>query len=987
MFGFLPSHPWGRSVGLVLAANNRDFTVTRMGKHPFSAGGDVSTNLIREFFDSSQLAGGNADYVESLYDAWLADAASVSTDWGRYFETFKGRESGDVSHVPAIARIEAAQKQRHNGASVVSANDDEHARKQAGVLRLLTAYRSRGHLAAELDPLGLTEKMPAPDLGLAFHGLSDADLNTEFDTGNYAGDGQRMKLGELLTNLKKTYASTIGAEFMYISNHEQRNWIYTRLEQKAGKSGLDKAGKQRVLDCLNGAEGLERYLHTKYVGQKRFSLEGGDSLIPMIDDVVRAAGDNGIKELVIGMAHRGRLNVLVNILGKAPKTLFDEFEGRFEHPDDPAHSGDVKYHMGFSADIKTPKGGVHVALAFNPSHLEIVNPVVSGSVHSRQTRRRDTMHEKSMAVIIHGDAAMAGQGVNMELFNMSQARGFKIGGSLHIVINNQVGFTTSNPQDARSTLYCTDLAKMVNAPVFHVNGDDPEAVIEVTRLAYEFRKTFRKDVVIDLVCYRRHGHNEADEPSAMQPVMYQIIRKRPTTRDLYAQKLVKEGVLAEGEPQKQFEAYRDRLEAGAPMADLDPSPNRDRPVDWARFVGGKLSTPADTTVPKKKLQELANQILTLPADLTLQARVAKIYDDRRKMAAGEQAADWGFAENLAYATLIDGGHDLRMVGQDSGRGTFFHRHAVLHDQKDGHTYLPLATVREDADVEVIDSLLSEEAVMAFEYGHSTTDPDTLNIWEAQFGDFANGAQVVIDQFISSGEAKWNRLSGLVLLLPHGYEGQGPEHSSARLERFLQLCAMENMQVCVPTTPAQDFHMIRRQMLRPVRKPLIVMTPKSLLRHKLAVSSLDELANGSFQLVIGEHRELPPKKVKRVVLCSGKVYYDLLEESEKRELKDVAIVRVEQLYPFPRAEVTAELEKYPAAKEVFWCQEEPMNQGAWFQIRHHLQACVSSKHSLSYAGRARSAAPAAGHLNTHVAEQAALVEQALVAPVGTDHSVE
>jgi len=949
----------------------------------------VSTNLIREFFDSSQLAGGNADYVESLYDSWLADASSVSPDWGRYFETFKGRESGDVSHVPAIARIEAAQKQRRTGASAapLSAGDDEHARKQAGVLRLLTAYRSRGHLAAELDPLGLTEKMPAPDLGLAFHGLDDADLDTEFDTGNYAGNGQRLKLRELMTRLKKTYASTIGAEFMYISNHEQRNWIYSRLEQNAGKCGLDKAGKQRVLDGLNGAEGLERYLHTKYVGQKRFSLEGGDSLIPMLDDVVRAAGDNGIKELVIGMAHRGRLNVLVNILGKAPKTLFDEFEGRFEHPDDPAHSGDVKYHMGFSADIKTPKGGVHVALAFNPSHLEIVNPVVSGSVHSRQGRRRDTMHEKSMAVIIHGDAAMAGQGVNMELFNMSQTRGFKVGGSLHIVINNQVGFTTSNPQDARSTLYCTDLAKMVNAPVFHVNGDDPEAVIEVTRLAYDFRKTFRKDVVIDLVCYRRHGHNEADEPAATQPVMYQIIRKRPTTRDLYSQQLVKEGVLAEGEPQKQLEAYRDRLEAGAPMAELDPSPKRDHPVDWARFVGGKLSTPTDTGVPKKKLQELANKLLTLPDDLTLQARVAKIYDDRRKMAAGEQAADWGFAENLAYATLIDGGYDLRMVGQDSGRGTFFHRHAVLHDQKDGHTYLPLGTVRDDADVEVIDSLLSEEAVMAFEYGHSTTDPDTLNIWEAQFGDFANGAQVVIDQFISSGEAKWNRLSGLVLLLPHGYEGQGPEHSSARLERFLQLCAMENMQVCVPTTPAQDFHMIRRQMLRPARKPLIVMTPKSLLRHKLAVSSLDDLANGSFQLVIGDHRELPAKKVKRVVLCSGKVYYDLLEESERRELKDVAIVRVEQLYPFPREQVTAELEKYPSAKEVFWCQEEPMNQGAWFQIRHHLQACVSSKHSLSYAGRARSAAPAAGHLNTHVAEQAALVEQALVAPVGTDHAAE
>ncbi|MDE2249527.1 MAG: 2-oxoglutarate dehydrogenase E1 component [Xanthomonadaceae bacterium] len=946
----------------------------------------MSTNLIREFFESSQLAGGNADYVESLYDAWLADSASVPPEWAAYFETFKGRESGDVSHLGAIARIEAAQKQRHNGAAAVPMSD-EYARKQAGVLRLLTAYRSRGHLAANLDPLGLAEKMPAPDLGLPFHGLGDADLDTEFDTGNYAGGGQRLKLRELLARLQKTYASTIGAEFMHISNHEQRNWIYSRLEQAAGQSGLDKAGKQRVLDGLTAAEGLERYLHTKYVGQKRFSLEGGDSLIPMLDDVVRAAGDNGIKELVIGMAHRGRLNVLVNILGKPPKTLFDEFEGKFEHPDDPAHSGDVKYHMGFSADVKTPRGGVHVALAFNPSHLEIVNPVVTGSVKARQTRRRDTMHTMSMAVLIHGDAAFAGQGVNMELLNMSQARGFKIGGSLHIVVNNQVGFTTSNPQDARSTMYCTDLAKMVNAPVLHVNGDDPDAVIEATRLAYAFRKQFRRDVVIDLVCYRRHGHNEADEPSATQPVMYQVIRKRPTARDLYQQQLVKEGVLAEGDAQKQFEDYRKRLEDGAAMTELDTSPPRDLHVDWNRYLGGRLSMPVDTTVPRKKLLELAGKILDIPADITMQARVAKIYDDRRKMAGGELPADWGFAENLAYATLIDAGYNMRMVGQDSGRGTFFHRHAVLHDQKDGHTYMPLATIRDGANVEVIDSLLSEEAVMAFEYGYSTTDPETLNIWEAQFGDFANGAQVVIDQFISSGEAKWNRLCGLALFLPHGYEGQGPEHSSARLERFLQLCAFDNMQVCVPTTPAQDFHMIRRQMVRDVRKPLVVMTPKSLLRHKLAVSSLDELANGSFQLVIGEHRELAAKKVKRVVLCSGKVYYDLLENAEKRGQNDVAIMRVEQLYPFPRTEVTAELGKYPSAKEVIWCQEEPMNQGAWFQIRHHLQACTGAKHSLSYAGRARSPAPAAGHHNTHVAEQAALVEQALVGPIGTDHSAE
>jgi 2-oxoglutarate dehydrogenase E1 component len=951
----------------------------------FSPGGDVSTNLIREFFESSQLAGGNADYVEQRYEAWLADPSSVTSEWQQYFDSFQGR--GDVPHSAAIARIEAAQKQRPVASAVAAApRDDAHARKQAGVLRLLTAYRSRGHLGANLDPLGLAEKMAAPDLQLDFHGLSESDLDTQFDTGNFAGNGPRLPLRELLARLKKIYSHSVGAEFMYISDHEQRNWIYSRLEQANGDAGLSRDEQRRVLDKLTAAEGLERYLHTKYVGQKRFSLEGGDSLIPLLDDVIRSERGAEVKEYVIGMAHRGRLNVLVNILGKPPKTLFNEFEGRFEHPDDPAHSGDVKYHMGFSANVKTKTGGVHVALAFNPSHLEIVNPVVAGSVHARQTRRHDQAKVSSVALLIHGDAAFAGQGVNMELINMSQARGFAIGGTLHVVVNNQVGFTTSNPRDARSTLYCTDLAKMVNAPVFHVNGDDPEAVIQVTRLAYAFRQQFKKDVVIDLVCYRRHGHNEADEPAATQPLMYQVIRKRPTTRDLYAQQLQQRGVLAEGEGQTLLDGYRERLEAGAPMTELDTDFKRDIEIDWAQFAG-KLSTPTDTTLPKQKLLELAQKILDLPSELSLQSRVGKIYDDRRKMAAGEQPGDWGFAENLAYASLIDAGYDLRLVGQDAGRGTFFHRHAVLHDQQAGSTYMPLAHVREDATVEVIDSLLSEEAVMAFEYGQSTTDPQTLNIWEGQFGDFANGAQVVVDQFLSSGESKWGRLCGLALFLPHGYEGQGPEHSSARLERYLQLCALDNMQVCVPTTPAQDFHMIRRQMLRPTRKPLIVMTPKSLLRHKLAVSSLDELANGSFQLVIGEHRDLKPKQVTRVVLCSGKVYYDLLEEAEKKNITGVAIVRVEQLYPFPRPEVTAELAKYASLKEVIWCQEEPMNQGAWFQIRHHLQACISSKHSLSYAGRARSPAPAAGHLNTHVAEQTALVEQALIAPVGTDHAAE
>ncbi|WP_132141521.1 2-oxoglutarate dehydrogenase E1 component [Luteibacter rhizovicinus] len=948
----------------------------------------MSANLIREFSESSQLAGGNADYVEQIYESWLADAVSVPTEWDSYFKSFKGREAGDVPHSDAIARIEAAQRQRRTATVVAAPGNDAYAQKQAGVLRLLTAYRSRGHLAADLDPLGLTvPSVDAPDLGLAFHGLSEADFDTEFDAGTFAGGGQRMKLRDLLTRLKKIYTGTVGAEFMYISDHDQRRWIYSRLEKASGNPGLDKKEKVRVLEALTAAEGLERYLHTKYVGQKRFSLEGGDSLIPMVDDIVRAGGDNGVKELVIGMAHRGRLNVLVNILGKPPGQLFNEFEGKFEHVDDAIHSGDVKYHMGFSADVKTPNGGVHVALAFNPSHLEIVNPVVAGSVHARQCRRGDTAHDKSIAILIHGDAAFAGQGVGMELMQMSQARGFAIGGTLHLVVNNQVGFTTSKPDDARSTLYCTDLAKMVNAPVFHVNGDDPEAVIQVTRLAYEFRKEFKKDVVVDLVCYRRHGHNEADEPAATQPLMYQIIRKRPTTRDLYAQRLVKESAIGADDGQKMLDDYRARLEKGEPLIAINPNPTRDIPVDWTRFQKNKLSMVVDTGVPRAELSKLLDVILDVPSDVTLHPRVAKIYDDRRKMAAGELPGDWGFAENLAYATLLKEGNDLRLVGQDSGRGTFFHRHAVLHDQNTDNTYMPLSKVRPDARVEIVDSLLSEEAVMAFEYGESTTSPDQLNIWEGQFGDFANGAQVVIDQFISSGEAKWDRLCGLTLFLPHGYEGQGPEHSSARLERFLQLCAVDNMQVCVPTTPAQAFHMIRRQQVRPVRKPLIVMTPKSLLRHKMAVSSLDELAKGRFQLVIPEHRELAAKKVKRVVFCSGKVYYDLLEEATKREINDVAIVRVEQLYPFPRDEVTAELDKYTSAKEVIWCQEEPMNQGAWFQIRHHLQACIGAKHSLSYAGRARSAAPAAGHLNSHVAEQAALVEQALAAPVGTDHAAE
>ncbi len=942
-------------------------------------------SLLKQFAQSSQL-GANAAYIEELYEQYLVAPDSVEPKWKAYFDAFKGREAGDVPHSAVIDAVAQAARQAARGLAVASPGSGGDERERH-VGRLITAYRSRGHLAANLDPLGMLDKPDAPDLSLGFHHLSESDLGAEFSTGGVAGR-DHMKLGDLLALLKATYTGPIGVEFMHISDAEQRRWVYERLENAGGDFKRSDEDKRRILERLTAAEGLERYLHTKYVGQKRFSLEGGDALVPLLDNMVRRAGADGVKDVVLGMAHRGRLNVLVNTLGKSPRKLFDEFEGKFEHSrDDRAHTGDVKYHMGFSADVQTPGGAVHIALAFNPSHLEIVDPVVVGSVRSRQHRRGDTERKKVLPVLLHGDAAFAGQGVVMELFQMSQARGFRVGGTVHIVINNQVGFTTSDRQDARSTLYCTDVAKMVGAPVLHVNGDDPEAVVFCAEMAFDFRQRFGKDVVIDLVCYRRHGHNEADEPAATQPLMYQNIRAHKTPRELYADRLLAAGTLKEGEAQTVVDKYRDKLDAGEVTTELATVKPDEFTIDWSKYLSGKVSDPVDTTVPRKKLDALAALINTVPADVVLHARVAKIYDDRRKMAAGELPADWGFAENLAYAAVLDEGHQLRLVGQDSGRGTFFHRHAVLHDQKTDRDFLPLQQlVKNPEDATILDSLLSEEAVMAFEYGYSTADPNTLDIWEAQFGDFANGAQVVIDQFLSSGEAKWERLCGLALFLPHGYEGQGPEHSSARLERFLQLCALENMLVCVPTTPAQAFHMIRRQMRMNTRKPLVVMTPKSLLRHKLAVSTLDELAAGEFQHLIPDAKA-DPKKVARVVLCSGRVYYDLIEEAQKQKLDNVAVVRVEQLYPFPRMQLAAELKRHSKATEVVWCQEEPQNQGAWYQIKHHLDVCLQPKQSLHYAGRARSPSPAVGHFNDHVAEQQQLVADALVNPLNGKHAAE
>jgi len=943
---------------------------------------------LRQSYASSPLFGGNAAYVEELYASWLKDPASVPARWRQFFAEQVPADAAAAGRgappVPPL-QVQPAPAARPPAAAYGDFHD-EHGpatEKQAAVSRLIQVYSLRGHQIADLDPLGMQER-PMPNvMRLEYAGLTDADMDTEFYVGNFAGQADvRLRLRDLLATLTRVYGGKIGADFAHLSRGRERVWIRERLERGMLNNPLTDDERRHILAELTAAEGIERYLHTRYVGQKRFSLEGGDSLIPLLDDLIQQGGAAGIQEMVVGMAHRGRINVLVNVLGKAPQELFSEFEGVY----DPARvkgSGDVKYHMGFSADVRTPGGNVHVVLAFNPSHLEIVNPVVEGSVRARQERRGDEDGNEILPILIHGDAAFAGQGVVAETFQMSQARGFRTGGTLHVVINNQVGFTISDPRDARSTAYCSDIARMIEAPVFHVNGDDPEAVVFVTRLALEYRQTFRKDVVIDLVCYRRHGHNEADEPSATQPVMYQVIRKHPTTRQLYARALMERGIVDAPESERLNEDYRRRVEAGQPLPQsVVGNIGNEYTVDWSPYQKGDWDELRDTGLAPDVIAGLAREMNRVPQSFTLHPRVAKIVADRDRMAAGEIPMDWGFAELMAYGSLLREGYRVRLTGQDSGRGTFFHRHCVLHDQPTSQTFTPLDNLDglERGAFTVTDSLLSEEAVLGFEYGYSTTVPDCLVIWEAQFGDFCNGAQVVIDQFISSGEAKWGRLCGLTLFLPHGQEGQGPEHSSARLERFLQLCAELNMQVCVPSTPAQMFHMLRRQMLRPLRKPLVVMTPKSLLRHRLSSSPVSELQQGRFQLLIPEVDALDPAGVRRVVFCSGKVYFDLLEARRAKGATDVAIVRIEQLYPFPAAEYAASLAGYPGAREVVWCQEEPQNQGAWYQIRHQLQRPMPAGRQVFYAGRRGAAAPAPGIFQLHVEQQQTLVETALFAEI-------
>lgn len=935
----------------------------------------------QEFLDNSYLAVGNAGFIEDIYAAYLRNPEEVSLQWRTYFESFSNGESlakhDDVDH--AIVRKAFSQQAKlarqfhHQDLSKVIATVEN---KQVSILQIINAYRFRGHQDASIDPLELNPNPALPDLQPQYHDLFESDLEVVFNAGSLVGP-QHATLREIMAHLKETYCEHIGAEYMHLSSTSQKRWLQERLEGPRSKLSLSADRRKEILARLIAAEGLERYLHTKYVGQKRFSVEGAESVIPLLDCLIQRGGANGVEEIVLGMAHRGRLNVLINVLGKSPAILFQEFEGYFD-PSTNEGSGDVKYHQGFSSDIETAGGTVHLALSFNPSHLEIISPVVEGSVRARQQRRDESGLRKVLPVIIHGDAAFAGQGVVMETFNMSQARGYKTGGSIHIIINNQIGFTTSNPLDARSTPYCTEVARMVQAPIIHVNGDDPEAVMFATELAFDYRTQFRHDVVIDMVCYRRHGHSEADEPAATQPMMYQKIRGHESVTRIYGERLVNAGVIAADEIQQIESAYREALDQSitvAPNVRKEPNPKM---IDWSTYKSNVWDYPVKTIISDKTIAELVETLTTVPEGFRLHPRVAKIIEERQAMARGELAFDWGFAENLAHATLLRDGFSVRISGQDSGRGTFFHRHAVLHDQNTGETFIPLRELTSDSTYfTVIDSLLSEEAVLGFEYGYSATDPRCLTIWEAQFGDFANGAQVVIDQFISSGESKWGRLSGLTMFLPHGYDGQGPEHSSARLERYLQLCAEDNIQVVVPSVPAQMFHVLRRQMLRPYRKPLIVMTPKSLLRHRDSTSVVDDLTSGGFRPVIDDGTGDIDNGVDRVIFCCGKVYFDLLQERKRIETNSAVIVRIEQLYPFPSSIIADVVNRYPKAKKFVWCQEEPQNQGAWQFIVPYLSEYVNARQQLAFAGRPPSASPAVGYLKKHLEQQRKLVEDAFV----------
>ncbi len=928
---------------------------------------------MKELWGSSHISAGHAAYLESLYETFINNPEDLSKEWLDFFTNLPKHpnSNGEISHSEVVKEFKNLSRSK-------SVNKNSIDERQGKVIKLIKSYRNRGHLQATLDPLGMMEHKTVEDLSIEFHGLSKDDLDEQFYTDTFT-DKDKLSLREIIDQLRASYCGNIGVECNHIFDADERRWFQRKFESKLKEYTYNKDEKINIYERLNSAEGLAKYLSAKYPGMKRFGVDGSEALVPLVESVIQNCGSVGANQICFGMAHRGRLNLLVNVLGKLPSELFSAFDEDYQL--DGANTGDVKYHLGFSSNFNTPGGEVHVSLFNNPSHLEIVDPVVLGSVRARQDRINDKDRSKVVPVLLHGDASFSGQGVVMESLQMSQTRGFGVGGTIHIIVNNQIGFTTSNIDDSRSTDYSSDVAKIIQAPVIHVNGDDPEMVMNASKIACKYRNKYKKDIVIDLFCYRRRGHNEADDPSATQPLMYEKISKHPSVLTQYENQLKDEGILSDEESKKIRKNYRKSLEGGKSVAkNLANKPNDSLWFDWEPYLDVKWWPKVDTTFNKGKLKEIGNAITTLPKSFNLGTQASKIFDDRKKMNNGDMPLNWGYAETMAYASLLNEGFPIRITGQDVRRGTFSHRHACVFDSKTGMGFIPLSeiAINNNTRFDIYDSLLSEEAVLGFEYGYSATWPSGLTIWEAQFGDFANGAQVVIDQFIVSAQHKWERLSGLVMLLPHGYEGQGPEHSSARIERFLQLCASENIQVCVPSSPAQIFHLLRRQAIRKMRTPLVVISPKSLLRNPIAVSNIEELTKGQFKCVINDDIE-DPKSITKIVMCSGKVFYDLVQKRNDKKLNNIAIIRIEQLYPFPYDDLEEILTKYQNVNEFIWCQEEPLNQGAWFSHRHRIQRVLDrlgEGNEVNLVSRPAAAAPAVGLMKLHLQQQEDLINEAI-----------
>ena len=929
---------------------------------------------MKELWGSSHISAGHAAYLESLYEIFINNPEDLSKEWFDFFTNLPShpKSNGEISHLEIIKDFKNIS--RNNITSEVSIDE-----RQGKVIRLIQSYRNRGHLKAKLDPLGMMERRFVEDLDIEFHGLSNEDLDQVFYTDTLDTGSDKSTLREIINRLEEIYCGNIGIECNHIMESEERRWFQRKFESKLQEYSFDDEEKLNIFERLNSAEGLAKYLSAKYPGMKRFGIDGAESLVPLVESIIQNCGSMGANQICFGMAHRGRLNLLVNVLGKLPSDLFAAFDE--DSTLEGASTGDVKYHLGFSSNFDTKGGEVHVSLFNNPSHLEIVDPVVIGSVRARQDRIKDKDRSKVIPVLLHGDASFSGQGVVMESLQMSQTRGFYVGGTIHVIVNNQIGFTTSNVNDSRSTDYSSDVAKMIQAPVIHVNGDDPEMVVNATKIACKYRNKFKKDIVIDLFCYRRRGHNEADDPSATQPLMYKKISEHPSVLKQYEENLISKGILSKEKAKDIKVSYRKSLEGGKSVAkNLAKKPNDSLWFDWQPFMDIKWWPKVDTTFDKKEFIKLGKDICKVPKSFNLGNQARKIFEDRLSMTDEKTPINWGYAESMAYATLLKEGYPIRISGQDVRRGTFSHRHACVFDSRSGMGFIPLSEIAEQSDTrfDIYDSLLSEEAVLGFEYGYSATWPSGLAIWEAQFGDFANGAQVVIDQFIVSTQHKWERLSGLVMLLPHGYEGQGPEHSSARIERFLQLCASENIQVCVPSTPKQIFHLLRRQAIRKMRTPLVVISPKSLLRNPDAISNLNELVDGNFSCVIDDNLK-NKKNVKRLIMCSGKVFYDLMNKRNNKKIRNTAIIRIEQLYPFPYDDLEEILTKYENVQEYIWCQEEPLNQGAWFSHRHRIQRVLDrldKGNEVSLISRPAAAAPAVGLMKLHLQQQQDLINKAI-----------